>query len=153
MKKTDPRFYILDKDKNVIGTNDVNKWGEFFESAGRILAQDEIGDHLVSTVFIGIDHNFSDSGPPIVFETMVFKRDKSNLGSLGKDVYQSRCATWAEAVAMHKEAVALVKAGKIPRGPTLDPLFPLSLLPREARSREEGRERPRPPSTKPRRPR
>jgi len=27
---------------------------------------------LVSTVFLGIDHNWSDQGPPILWETMVF---------------------------------------------------------------------------------
>lgn len=26
----------------------------------------------VSTVFLGLNHNFSDKGPPILFETMVF---------------------------------------------------------------------------------
>lgn len=27
---------------------------------------------VVSTVWLGLDHNFSRSGPPLIFETMVF---------------------------------------------------------------------------------
>lgn len=58
----------------------------------------------VSTVWLGLDHNFSPSGPPIIFETMVFSAAPPN--SLGKDIDQTRYATEAEAHAGHEEMVA-----------------------------------------------
>ena len=35
------------------------------------LAVDRIGSHVVSTVWLGLNHRFGD-GPPLIFETMVF---------------------------------------------------------------------------------
>lgn len=53
---------------------------------------------LVSTVWLGMDHNFfSDSGPPLVFETMVF--------GLADDEYQERYATEDAARAGHDALV------------------------------------------------
>ena len=56
-------------------------------------------------MFLGLNHNFLREGPPILFETMIFG------GRL--DHFQNRCATWAEAEAMHAEAVRLVRAGHL----------------------------------------
>ena len=53
-----------------------------------------IGESLVSTVFLGLDHSFG-VGPPILFETMVFD------GPLDQE--QDRCTTWEQAEAMHAE--------------------------------------------------
>ena len=36
------------------------------------IALDYVGKIKISTVFIGIDHQFLKSGPPLLFETMVF---------------------------------------------------------------------------------
>jgi hypothetical protein len=60
-----------------------------------------LGDNVltVSTIFLGLDHNFSGEGDPILFETMIF-------GDL-EDAYQTRCSTWAEAERMHQKAVEL----------------------------------------------
>ena len=52
----------------------------------------------VSTVFLGIDHSFSERGPPILFETMVFT-------DYGGDE-QWRWSTWSEAAAGHDLTVA-----------------------------------------------
>lgn len=38
----------------------------------KTIFKDEIDDIIVSTVFLGIDHSFGVSGPPVLFETMVF---------------------------------------------------------------------------------
>lgn len=44
----------------------------------KILARTTLADgSLVSTVWRGIDHNFSGDGPPMIFETMVFTDDES----------------------------------------------------------------------------
>ena len=77
----------------------LEKWAEWFETAERTVFRDEVGASVVSTVFLGLDHNFSESGPPLLFETMVFTD-----GDGGTD--ERRCSTWIEAEAQHKRVVA-----------------------------------------------
>ena len=50
------------------------EWAEKIDLKERIVEQTEIStDVRVSTVWIGIDHNFLNPGnPPLIFETMVF---------------------------------------------------------------------------------
>jgi hypothetical protein len=79
---------------------DLMRWAEWFETADRHVKLTEQGDVRVSTVFLGLDHNFSDRGPPILFETMAFVGDDS--------VGQERYATWAEAEEGHARWVAQV---------------------------------------------
>ena len=51
------------------------KWAMLFEQTGpdRIVGQTKTlyGEKL-STVWLGLDHNFSRTGPPLIFETMLF---------------------------------------------------------------------------------
>jgi len=54
----------------------------------------------VSTAFLGIDHNFTDDGPPMLFETMVFG------GALDGDC--DRTSTWEEAEKQHVETLTRV---------------------------------------------
>jgi hypothetical protein len=100
--------YILDDEHNVIGIKDLMVWAKWFEEAStdkaRVVAQDQVGDSFVSTVFLGLDHNWSLSGPPIVFETMVF-------GGID-DGRQWRYCTWKSAEAGHKKMVATIKKRK-----------------------------------------
>jgi hypothetical protein len=56
---------------------------------------------LISTVFLGLDHNFDPNGPPILFETIVFN------GPL--DEWQKRYVSYDFAEHGHKQAVALVE--------------------------------------------
>ena len=79
---------------------DVRTWAKWFETANRHVAKNQIGAVRVSTVFLGLDHSF-DEGPPLLFETMIFGGTH--------DEEQWRYATWDEAVAGHRKAVALVK--------------------------------------------
>ena len=82
--------------------NDTIKWALWFEknTEERIVAQDTIGDVRISTVFLGIDHNFDLSGPPILWETMIFGGEH--------DEYQRRYPTRDDAIAGHSEALLLV---------------------------------------------
>src|SRR5262245_34782727 len=73
-------------------------WAEWYEKADRIVKQEYAGPYFISTVFLGLDHNFARNGPPILFETMIF----SDFASLS---YQERCSTWEEALAMHQRGV------------------------------------------------
>jgi len=67
------------------------------------VAKEMIGDVLVSTVFLGIDHAH-DSGIPLLFETMIFGGEH--------DQWQDRCSTWSGAEDMHAVAVEMVKASQ-----------------------------------------
>lgn len=82
---------------------DLLAWARWFETANRTVARTQLpGGVEVSTVFLGLDHNFADSGPPILFETMVFG---------GKmDQESSRYSTWEEAEAGHRAMVMKVEA-------------------------------------------
>ena len=84
--------YIL-KGHEVVEEADVCMWGKWFESADRSVNRTIREGVRVSTVFLGINHNF-DGGAPLVFETMVFG------GEL--DGEEARYATWDEAEAGHK---------------------------------------------------
>jgi hypothetical protein len=68
---------------------------------------------IVSTVFIGLDHNFGGGAAPMLFETMIFDG--------GEDDYQTRCATWDEAEQMHAEAVRIAEARWAAAEPLLRP--------------------------------
>ena len=72
-------YYMLDDDGNVIATDNVDLWGNFMESGKRQIALTHIGEVMISTVFLGIDHAFMSPGPPVVFETMCFWDGNSAL--------------------------------------------------------------------------
>jgi hypothetical protein len=76
---------------------DLYRWAEWFEHADRVVYRDQIGDIVISTVFLALDHRFCGKGPPLLFETMVFRN--------GNSKEQWRCATWPEAEKQHKRAV------------------------------------------------
>ncbi len=67
---------------------------------------DTVGDKRVSTVFLGLDHQYGD-GPPLLFETMVFPKDSYS------DLYCERYSTYDEAEAGHAKAVQGLKDGTL----------------------------------------
>jgi len=92
--------YILDKDHNLIEA-DLEMWSRFFEDMkNRRVGRDEVNGKTVSTVFLGLDHNFSETGEPLLFETMIFGGD-------GEECY--RYSTWDEALKGHNEIVAKLR--------------------------------------------
>ena len=99
--------YKLDGQK-VVPVENTIEWAEWFEKADRTVAKDVVGKLRVSTVFIGLDHNFMLKGPPLLFETMVFD-DSGGMPQAALDI-QERYATWDEAVAGHAEVLARVIA-------------------------------------------
>lgn len=94
--------YIL-VNKKVVATDDLSVWAEFYENdKNRVVTQTTTEHFFVSTVFLGLDHNFS-GGAPITFETMIFKSNDSEIDF--HDEYQERYATWEEAEAGHSVAI------------------------------------------------
>ena len=68
----------------------------------KAVAQTTVGHYWISTVWLGLDHSFGE-GPPVIFETMVFRSEESDLEC-------QRYATEAEAIAGHLRMVRQVKA-------------------------------------------
>ncbi|MCJ7828738.1 MAG: hypothetical protein MUP81_03235 [Dehalococcoidia bacterium] len=94
--------YILDGHRPII-EKDLLTWGKWIETADRKVARTEIGQVKISTVFLGLDHQFGE-GEPLLFETMVFG---------GKyDQEQERYSTWDEAEKGHKKWVKKVEGKK-----------------------------------------
>ena len=81
------------------------EWAEWYSNANRVVKQEKVGPYEVSTVFLGLDHNHAQAGPPILFETMIFSESEAVD-------YQRRCSTWDQALAMHRRAVAWIKEHK-----------------------------------------
>lgn len=94
-------YAILVKGK-VVPTNDMNLWSAWFHNAERVV-KDKIGDAVVSTCFLGIDHGFG--GEPLWFETMIFGGEY--------DGWSDRYTTVEQAYTGHNAAVRMVQ-GKLP---------------------------------------
>lgn len=101
--------YLLVNRKPVV-VSDLFVWAKFMTNieARRVAISnwDKAGVE-VSTVFLGLDHNHSGQGDPILFETMVFGGDL--------DGEMSRYRTWDEAEAGHEAMVARVSLSLAPR--------------------------------------
>lgn len=87
-------YYILEG-KEPKQIDDVLEWATQFETQNKIVEQTDIGDVLISTVFLGVDHSYFGS-TPILFETMIFGGNNND--------YQDRYSTWDEAVIGHQLA-------------------------------------------------
>jgi len=92
-----PQFFLLDG-KTPVACSDVLEWAAAFDISNRRVALDDIDGIEISTVFLGLDHNYQLQGPPILFETMVFD-DSEHGGSM------RRYATWDEAETGHRWVV------------------------------------------------
>lgn len=86
-----PIWYELDANGNPVALPDCQYPKAHWQRKTRV------GLVEVSTVFLGLDHRYcGDDGPPILFETMIFGD--------GRDDYQERYVTLAEAEAGHRRA-------------------------------------------------
>lgn len=77
----------------------LRQWAAAFDE-DRSVAKDKVGKVSISTVFLGLCHQFGD-GPPLIFETLVFG------GEL--DGEMDRYSTEAKALEGHKAMVARVQ--------------------------------------------
>ena len=96
-------LYVLEG-KKYRQAKDSGEWGEYMRTPSdnplyRHVARvyyyvDDVAYCDLSTVFLGIDHNYGRNGAPILFESMIF-----GGGSLNET--QKRYCTWDEAEAGH----------------------------------------------------
>lgn len=96
------RYWILsDEDPPREVECGVDVWAPWFETADRVIRRTTIEHRgrpvcLVSTVFLGLDHNYG-PGPPLLYETMVFPSCA--------DEDCERWSTWKDAITGHEAMV------------------------------------------------
>jgi hypothetical protein len=112
------RFFIL-MGKTPVPSN-MQGWSAWFEKAygtnETVVAFTKTDLVEVSTVFLGINHNFNfgpDRGAPVLFETMAFHKLEMPKIILDHEIdwdgqETMRCCTWEEAELQHKIMVAEV---------------------------------------------
>jgi len=112
-------LYAILEGHKVILVSNVLEWAMKYSESNRHIALNEISQDctikelqlqlgweaaddsfVVSTVFMGINHNFF-SGKPLWFETMVFPEINGNS-------FQNRYETWEEAETGHTFTISLV---------------------------------------------
>ena len=96
--------YILGPNHLAIPVRDTMEWARWFEVNDRTVAQEYVGHYMVSTIFLGLDHQWSPGGPPLLFETMIFNHAEW-ASHYYDEKYQDRCGTWDDAIDMHEEGV------------------------------------------------
>lgn len=90
--------YILNEQGEAVEEKDLMKWGQWLEDHvydRRLAYQMTPGGAIVSTVFLGLDHNWGD-GDPVLWETMIFGGRYNN--------YQRRYQSKDQALLGHYEA-------------------------------------------------
>ena len=92
-------YYILDGHTPVAA--DLMTWAKWLETKReeKHVGLTEKDGVKVSTVFLGLNHEWNEGMPPLLFETMIFGGEH--------DEYQERCSTWKQAEEMHTTACKL----------------------------------------------
>ena len=88
---------------------DMAEYGRLLEDDGlayKRVGFDELDTHMVSTVWLGVDHRFGNDGPPLIFETMIFAKHGGDYDWSGD--YTARYSTLEEAESGHVAAVQMV---------------------------------------------
>jgi hypothetical protein len=98
----------------------IEEWGRLKGSDPNYyrVAKTDIGPWVVSTVWLGLDHRYWGEGPPVIFETMVFRKaawyaDRSLPLGEREGMFEQDCVRYCteeEALAGHEEMVLLIRA-------------------------------------------
>jgi len=96
------KYILVDKVPTIV--DDPIEWGRWYETADRHVAKTTIDKIEISTVFLGLDHNFAENGVPLIFETMTFGAPEEVC---------LRCSTWEQAEAQHQEVCAQFNGNNI----------------------------------------
>lgn len=111
-KWNDPvKWFVLDEAGEPVPAKSLPGWERAYgDHKKRIVKQEWIENVRVSTVFLGLDHNYG-GGEPILWETMTFSNRKDF------EYEMNRCSGSREqAEAMHAKMVERVKARLILHG-------------------------------------
>lgn len=103
--------YIL-VDKEPVVCKDLEEWARFMaQDDSRRVALDEIHGVRISTVFLGLDHNWAGNGGPVLFETLITWEDHDEI---------LRYETYQEALDGHAVILKAVKDHFEPKGITAE---------------------------------
>lgn len=114
--------YILNEKKEAVPCTGVVEWGMWMEAQRQAengglhrVGLDEVNGLMISTVFLGLDHNFLRDGEPILFETMFFGPGGRcvEVSLDDEDCTQLRYCTWEQAENAHKKIVTMLKANPV----------------------------------------
>ena len=94
------RYVLIEK--KAYPVDDLKDWATSFEKDNRRVAQTQVGDINVSTVFLGLNHGWG--GKILLFETMAFDPK-------GDEKMCERYETWEEAERGHWLAVLVEITG------------------------------------------
>jgi len=77
----------------------LTEWARWFEYSDRVISKARVTarsfTYEISTVFLGVDYDFTGKGPPVLFETMIFTDDEEWNG------YEQRWRSYLEAKRGH----------------------------------------------------
>lgn len=100
-------YYKLNEDKTVTKLEKDEYYQNYTRHTEKTrVGLDVISNQKVSTIFLHFDHNWSEEGDPILFETMIFG------GQYDRNMW--RYSTWDEALEGHKRVVNCLKENKNP---------------------------------------
>lgn len=91
---------------------DMLYWSDWFETHAeeRAVARTVVEDLIVSTVFLAVNHNDGGSGPPVLWETMVFRTGIPGWPGGWKPITSRQCpGNREQALAMHEDTVEKLK--------------------------------------------
>lgn len=97
-------LYVLNARGEPVPEPDPRKWGRWLEEHGedRVLARSDVAGTVVSTVFLGLDHQYA-HGPPILWETLIVAGKHRG--------YMQRYTTEYAALNGHSHIVRRLKSG------------------------------------------
>jgi hypothetical protein len=125
--------WILDADLREVECPDVMTWANWYETAERHVGEDRICGYRISTVFLGLDHNWWPGARPLLYETMIFKIDPEATFGQATIKMVERYATWIEAEEGHEKTVAIVTRWLRQRGELATDEEPVRYVPIPAR--------------------
>jgi hypothetical protein len=96
-------IYTLDENENPVEVENIYD----FEPFGWPQIVTEERGFTVSTVFLGIDHNMTGEGSPVLWETMVFDENRNG-------VFQERYTSADQARRGHEQIVTALQQGADP---------------------------------------
>lgn len=102
-KKRKHLLYILNG-HTPIPIDSALEWAMRFDLTNRTVKHSTVGIVEISTVFLGINFQFS-AGPPLLFETTILGGQFDQSTSL--------CSTWKQAERMHSDCVYKVAAMEV----------------------------------------
>jgi hypothetical protein len=101
----------------VVSCPDPVEWLEWmqesFSAGNHLFAKDDIFGFSIETEFLGINHNVTESGPPLWFETMVYRESVRRNSGLKIEYGTVLYSTVAEAIAGHMAICEKVRRGEI----------------------------------------